>query len=340
MTYYEKLDKVGLLVRGGWIVSWKNNQTRIKNKQQYKKIQIHVKKHIVKLTSYLPDNYGLSYRLKILKLNLIEKDMRCPVCNNWRKNTNDFRQKGSLKYFTLTCGILDKDHKKYSIDQSIEKGQKTCLQKYGKLCVLQLNEVKNKIKDTCLIRYGTEFACQAEEVKVLIKKGCQNTFGIDSANKSHYNIENYNKLSKEYIEDNFLTNEGFVLVDKFMAFINCSRSMPYRFCRRFGVNFMLRTPSGIGVDSENPAILYYFQDIITGWYKLGISSKKINERFNKSIMKEIKVIKIWEFKKGGNAYEVEQALHYMFKKDNIFNNRFKNNGATEFFNKDILNLNT
>ncbi len=91
-----------------------------------------------------------------------------------------------------------------------------------------------------------------------------------------------------------------------------------------------------GFNPNKPAILYYLLDIITGWYKIGITNRTVQERFGSKKMKEIKVLNTWSFDVGKNAYDTEQSLHKIFKDYRIINENF-GGGKTEFFSKDILN---
>ncbi len=92
-----------------------------------------------------------------------------------------------------------------------------------------------------------------------------------------------------------------------------------------------------GYKQSLPGILYYLLDVVTGLYKIGITNKTVKERFGKK-MKEIKLIKTWHFEDGSDAYELEQFLHSEFSEYQELNENFINNGATEFFNRDVLNL--
>ncbi len=94
-----------------------------------------------------------------------------------------------------------------------------------------------------------------------------------------------------------------------------------------------------GFNYTKSGILYYIQDVETGYYKLGITNNSVEIRFG-SLFKKIRPIKTWFFNVGKNAYRVEQELHKHFIEFSIFNKNFINNGGTEFFNKDILNLDT
>ncbi len=88
--------------------------------------------------------------------------------------------------------------------------------------------------------------------------------------------------------------------------------------------------------NDLPAILYYFKDTTTNLYKIGITNKKIYERFG-SKMKEIELIETWSFDEGKEAYNSEQKILKKFNEFRTQNPNFKKiGGYTEFFTKDII----
>lgn len=92
-----------------------------------------------------------------------------------------------------------------------------------------------------------------------------------------------------------------------------------------------------GFKKNEPAFLYYFKDLDTGFFKIGITNNKPKKRFPS---KNIKMIKIWKYKVGIDAFNKEQKILEEFADMRIKNNNFKDvGGYTEFFNVDILALN-
>ncbi len=67
-----------------------------------------------------------------------------------------------------------------------------------------------------------------------------NNYGVSGTTQIKYNQENYLSLSKEVIEEKFLTEEKFVKVKEFREYINCGRVMPFRLCRKFEVEYRPR----------------------------------------------------------------------------------------------------
>ncbi len=100
-----------------------------------------------------------------------------------------------------------------------------------------------------------------------------------------------------------------------------------------------------GFDINKPAIIYYFQDIITGEYKLGKSNRSLFYRFDTlAYKKRIRLIKVWNFDSGLEASNFEKEVHKsynFYRTDNISWRNIdprSSNGSTEFFFDDILNL--
>ena len=89
---------------------------------------------------------------------------------------------------------------------------------------------------------------------------------------------------------------------------------------------------------EKLSLLYYIQDLDTGYYKIGITNKTIEERFGKQ--ERIKVIKTWQYENGQEAYDREQEILKEFSSARIINESWENmsGGKTEFFTYDIMGL--
>ncbi len=95
-----------------------------------------------------------------------------------------------------------------------------------------------------------------------------------------------------------------------------------------------------GFDNKAPAILYYILDLITNLYKIGITNKKVLERFpSKKYKERIKIIYTEYYNLGKDAQEKEKELHLKYKNYRVFNSKWASdntNGSTEFFNRDVL----
>ncbi len=60
-------------------------------------------------------------------------------------------------------------------------------------------------------------------------------FGVPYTKQIKYNLENYNSLSKELIEEKFITKEGYIKVKEFQKFINCGQITVFKICQKFKV---------------------------------------------------------------------------------------------------------
>ncbi len=94
-----------------------------------------------------------------------------------------------------------------------------------------------------------------------------------------------------------------------------------------------------GFKLNEPAILYYLKHIESGYYKSGITNRTLKERFE-GRYKEFGVIQITKFEIGADARKKELEILEEYQEHKIDFDSFAGNGATEFFNKDVLNLDT
>lgn len=92
--------------------------------------------------------------------------------------------------------------------------------------------------------------------------------------------------------------------------------------------------SGFNVDK--PAILYYLEVDNGKAYKIGITNRTVNERFNNTDLKKIKILKLEHFNLGKEALIKEQKIlkeNKMYKYKGV---PLLSSGNTELFNKDIM----
>lgn len=92
-------------------------------------------------------------------------------------------------------------------------------------------------------------------------------------------------------------------------------------------------------DKTEPAILYYLK-IVTDdnqvLYKIGITNKTVNERFNLKELSKIEVVKLTEYNTGQDAYNEEQRILKQFKEYQYIGPDILTSGNTELFTIDIL----
>jgi len=92
-----------------------------------------------------------------------------------------------------------------------------------------------------MAKYGVKNISKLDEIKEKKKFTTQKNYGVDNPTYSHYNMENYKKLSKEYIEENFINDKQYFLLEKFKKFLNCNDSVAWKTIRKFGVRYKPRS---------------------------------------------------------------------------------------------------
>ncbi len=93
-----------------------------------------------------------------------------------------------------------------------------------------------------------------------------------------------------------------------------------------------------GFQENKPSIVYYLEISNGIAYKIGITNKSVEKRFNKCDLEKIKILKIWSFPNGADARDLETNIlreykDYLYKGDNLLKT-----GNSELFNVNILSL--
>ncbi len=274
----------------------------------------------------LANNKEISSRIKTTTLERygVEYGMRDPVIMQRQKDTV-FEKYGVDNVFT------NKDIQK--------KIHATNVSKFGFTVASKNEHIKIKAAETCIKRYGVKSPTQNSVIISKVVETNIKVFGVSSARQKHFNLHNFSMLSKEFIEKKFIKN-GLFLIKDFQQFLGCSPSSARRYLKKFEVDYDKNVLGGF--NPQLKAILYYFLDILTGLYKIGITNGDINSRFGKRFSnKRIQILKIENFDVGQDAYDKEQYILEKFSELRILNNRWpeEKGGKTEFFTEDILQLN-
>ncbi len=95
-----------------------------------------------------------------------------------------------------------------------------------------------------------------------------------------------------------------------------------------------------GFDKTKPGSLYYLSINNGEAYKIGITNYTVTERYGKEDLAKIKVLKIWEFAVGKDAYVAEQYYLKEYKYARYTGPALLRSGNTELFNQDVLLLDT
>lgn len=92
--------------------------------------------------------------------------------------------------------------------------------------------------------------------------------------------------------------------------------------------------------TDTPTMLYYLRvqekDIVA--YKIGITSKDVEQRYTKTELDKITILKTWMFETGKTAYEEEQRIIRKYKEYKYTGDFLLLTGNSELFTKDILEL--
>jgi len=94
-----------------------------------------------------------------------------------------------------------------------------------------------------------------------------------------------------------------------------------------------------GFNPHAPAILYYLKHKKSTYYKSGITNRTLRARFN-CRLDEFVVLSEEHFDLGANAAKKEQKILQEHKEYRVTLDSFLGNGGTEFFSKDVRNLDT
>lgn len=94
-----------------------------------------------------------------------------------------------------------------------------------------------------------------------------------------------------------------------------------------------------GFNSMQPALLYYLRVTKGGTvaYKIGITNRTVEERFGTD-MQYIKILKVWEYEVGADAYSAEQNILKLNAEYRYTGEPLLRSGNTELFNADVGEL--
>ena len=96
-----------------------------------------------------------------------------------------------------------------------------------------------------------------------------------------------------------------------------------------------------GFDQTKPGYLYYLKittDDGQTLYKIGITNRTVNERFNLTDLNKIEILKQKQYPVGQDAYEWEQKLLKLYKQYQYKGPDILSSGNTELFTEDIVTM--
>jgi len=213
-----------------------------------------------------------------------------------------------------------------------KKTRKTNLERYGVEYTNQLpreGKRRRKVADeTCLKRYSVKNPGSLEST-------IEGNLLLSYAEKRFNHI----KLSKEYIEENFLDEKNHIKRKDLCEFLGCADTTMYMILEKYGVNYTKKNSGGVGsFDPNAPTKVYYIKDKITGFYKIGITIQTVKERLGPEY-KNFIILAVWQFDNGREAFYTEQEILQEYDEFRVSNERFvAMGGKTEFFMEDVLEL--
>ena len=95
-----------------------------------------------------------------------------------------------------------------------------------------------------------------------------------------------------------------------------------------------------GFDSSKPGTLYYLKVSVDGdnYYKIGITNKSVVDRYKKTDLDKIEIVKEWYFEIGQAAFDQEFSILREFKEYIYSGPDVLASGNTELFTRDVLGL--
>ncbi len=93
-----------------------------------------------------------------------------------------------------------------------------------------------------------------------------------------------------------------------------------------------------GFNPKIPGILYYLKINQGQAYKIGITNLSVNERFQKSDLAKIEIIKIMKYEMGADARAAESEILYKYREFKYKGEKLLTSGNTELFHTDVLKL--
>lgn len=189
------------------------------------------------LTSFYPkmydDHKDLLVRAYILKNNLSDKDLKCQnsKCSNFVKFNSP--SKGFVKYCCPKCANTD--------SVQIESRKQTNLKKFGHECNFSSDVSKTKKIETNLKKYGHSNVLCSDHGKYLRKQSMSEQYGTNKTytNKHILNFDNWN--NKQYIIDNFISDDGYLESSKFLKYFECLSPAMFIKLKELNIEYKKRT---------------------------------------------------------------------------------------------------
>ncbi len=179
----------------------------------------------------------------------------------------------------------------------------------------------------------------------LMGHGCDKCGYVRTAEKLMLNQEEFLDKVYEKFGDTFDLKNSVYAGMKKEIWIHCPvhgnfKTTPFGFLQtKYGCG---KCAPGQGINLDLPTILYYFQDTITGYYKSGITTRTLEERFRElKYRQRMRILSVEYFTTGHEAKRKEMKIlkdfgEFRVNNESWINRKKDTNGAKEFFNIDVL----
>lgn len=250
----------------------------------------------------------------------IKTTFKCKLNHTWESKPNNVLYAGN------SCPHCAKNakHTKESINEKLKPRK-----------IKLISEYKNAQTKCTLICDNCNNVWDSTINNILSGRGCPNCARERATTKMEIVEENLNKKGIKLIGDyknmstktDFICPKGHIWSTSPRRIINGRTNCP----------ICSRTEGNYGLDYGKPAILYYIK-ILEKYYKIGITTRKIEQRFSKSELQNIEILNITNFETALEAYIEEQKILNKFSKFLYSGPPILKQGNTEIFIENILKI--
>lgn len=257
----------------------------------------------------------------------------CPIHGEFEQNPHDhINNKGCPK-----CGRekVDKSQR-HTLEQFIDKAKivhENSIYDYSKV-----NYVNNKTKVTIVCQEHGEF--QQKPDKHLAGHHCPKCANINISKAQRDTLEEFISKAKLVHGDKYDYSKVVYTNNKTKVIIICKEHGEFKQKAENHIN-QQGCPScaKCGFDQTKPGILYYLKittDDNQVLYKIGITNRTVNERFQLKDLAKIEIVKQKLYDNGAEALEWETKLKRLYKQYQYKGPDILSSGNSELFTEDII----
>ena len=268
--------------------------------------QIHSFKYTYTDTAYINDNTPVV--------------ITCPIHGNFEQTPRYHLRGGE-------CPICTKGSQ-LTTDTFVKKALEVHSNKFNYSKTTYVNS-KTKVTITCPI-HGDFEQSPAEH---LAGKGCKRCAGITCTEDFVFEAIKVHGDKYDYSNSTFVNFKTPIK-------IVCKEHGEFSQIARYHVNKKHGCPTCAksGFNNTKPGTLYYLSVLNGTAYKIGITNKSVNNRFDPCDLNKIKVLRTWYFDDGLECYNQEQRILKEYVSSKYTGTPLLSSGNTELFSTDVLNL--